>query len=775
MQRKVNIQQFQKVTADDYNNLGQFPRDSMDSLVRDAVGTNNKYVGFTVLQSSPSIVSVGNGRFYKATGEVYYNDDQGGVSIDMISHLPAVAKRIALVVVYGNTIDTDLEPRTFLVDATTRQTQGQEVATESRRQAYIDVVYGVENATPEAPSYNSNYVAVAEVTLTPSGIDTNGIAMIAANQLPSISGNAGDIDDITERLDEVGPQLDTMRSAVSSLANGLLDKADGAFVSEISAKVNALYDRIGVVNATLEVLGAAIRNLSTAKPTTSIQNYYDSALDDNIWDTAAGSWSALLQDGLRFPRSASASVQIALSNPLDPLVMVSDSIVLPAYVEKARLSVPGSPNEYALTNTTVETISVVKLSRARFVKRYRYIEGYRVLGLTYDKPGYDVEKLLFLRTGETFTTFDAYSVVEWDLRVLKGSCAYAVMRVPYFRRILNSVSWGGSVTAQTFVSPQDGYITKLDLFFTRKGSSGNVQVALCQVDAAGRPDLNNVLERATLSAADIQPDRRGTKATPIAITPTPVLKGQAYAIVLITSGPHFVSYNTGNRLSSGAFYWRYDSQWVKDSVTRDLAFSLYFAEFNSPVTEVQLAALELAGGMDSIDINADHANFDGAGLEFQIREANVWKTIGEDETTLSSKPSLVQFKAVFRGTKDVMPSLGIGTRSAVALAKPAVARTIISKAITLPSAASKIVIRDRHANWNGSYNTSTVTVLVGGSYTTVETADSVTTIIDGNDVIFEQTYDLASAQSSFKIKEVGATTDVNHCDTITQVGYVAYA
>lgn len=776
MQRTVIVQDYQQVDTEDYNNFGAFAREGIDSLVGDAVTIDKKFVGFPVVSSGPAEVTVGAGRFYRA-GQVFFNNDDGGVSIDMISNLPAVAKRIARIVVYGNTIETDVKPKTFLVDPDTMHTEGRDVSVESRRQAYIGVIYGVENATPEPPTPQSDYIGICDIVLTTSGIEDGGIEMLDENRLPSVSGNTESIEEIEQRLAEVGPELDTAKSAIAALANGLLGKADSEFVNEISAKVNSISDSVNGISSTLEVLGAAIRALSTAQPTTPLQSFYDSALDDNLFDTAHVDWNAKLQDGVRYPNAATASANITLSNALDPLVKVSDNLVVPDYISKLRLSVAGSGGEYALTNTTVETLSVKRLARARFIRRYSKIEGIHILGLTYDKPNYDSEKLLFIRSGETFATIEPYRIVEWDLKVLKGSCIIAVMRKPYFRRILSPVTWGGAVTGQTFVSPQDGYLTKLDLFFSRKGSSGDVQIAICEVDASGRPDLNSVLERETLAASAILPSKNGVTPTPINFTPVALRKGDTYAVVIITNGPHFVRYANGNRLTSGSYYWMMDGAWVKDSVSRDLAMGLYFAEFTNPVSEVQLTALELAGGIDSIDINADTATFDNTALEFQIREGNVWRTIGEDETALATKPAVAQFRAVFRGTKDVQPALGIGAaRSTVKLGRPATGRTWVTKEITLPSAATKIVIKDKHANWNNTYNAETVTVLRGASFATVETADSVTYYTDSDGSrVYERTYNLGASATSFKIKGVGTTSSGDHCDTIPQVGYVAYA
>lgn len=117
MFRKTNISPNQKVTEADFNDFGNHPREAFDAVVRDFGGfPAMRYTGLPVEQTGLSTVRVGQGRIYKADGSGYIFDHAGGETIDLLDHLPAVAKRVATIVAYGSTIDTDLQPRTFLID-----------------------------------------------------------------------------------------------------------------------------------------------------------------------------------------------------------------------------------------------------------------------------------------------------------------------------------------------------------------------------------------------------------------------------------------------------------------------------------------------------------------------------------------------------------------------------------------------------------------------------------------------------------------------------------
>ncbi|MFU8778366.1 MAG: hypothetical protein ACNA7M_11950 [Roseovarius sp.] len=79
MMRKVNIQSNQKVTTEDFNNLGNHPRETMDAIVKDVAGfPTPRYSGMAVEQLSVSTVRVSAGRFLKPDGSIYTFDFEGG-------------------------------------------------------------------------------------------------------------------------------------------------------------------------------------------------------------------------------------------------------------------------------------------------------------------------------------------------------------------------------------------------------------------------------------------------------------------------------------------------------------------------------------------------------------------------------------------------------------------------------------------------------------------------------------------------------------------------
>jgi hypothetical protein len=608
MEEMVIIGENQKVTPEDFNNFGQYPRDSLDHAVHDGISPGKGYYGFNVVASAPAEVTVGSGRFYNG-GVVFSRDDEGGFTIDMIDNLPAVAKRKALVVVWGITEETGVEPRTFLIDPETYQTQGQEVATVSRRTAQIDALYGVENATPQNPSVDANYLAVAELVLTPAGIEANSIKMLVGNKLPSGKDNADAITVINNRLSAIGPDLDTAKSNISGLAEGLRGKADRNFVTNVALEVARVKEKIGLPD---DYVAFAVNHFVTEVEV----------------DPAFSGYSAKVRDGWRFPNVASDDVAIALANALDPAVIVNDNMVLPAFTNVRRLSVTGKDGEYALADSTIETTTVKQMSRTRTVRKYfesEYFSANSEMWRAYVANG---EKEFFERAGETFAVFkvSARGGKAGDYQATRYEDV--TIEEPYFDSVLTSATYTGAQQGQTWLQGNDGYLTQIGLFFTRRASSGDVRILICETKANGSPDLERVVAQKVLLNADIVPLLDGSAETVVNFVPTPLLKGRRYTWVLISNAAHFHAIVKGNKLGSGTAWYSQDGTFIQRPIDEDLPFNLYFAEFAGSIVPVQLEALELAGGVDGIDVNADYTHYDGTALQFQVRVNGEWVTLG---------------------------------------------------------------------------------------------------------------------------------------------------
>jgi len=760
MQRKVNFTANQQVTLEDYDNLGNFPRESLDNVVKDLGGFPvGRYSGFVVEQTGQSVVRVSVGRLFASSGAIFGFDAEGGQTLDFLQHLPAVSQRIATVIVYGNTINTDVEPRTQLVDVESEDTQGVELATENRRQAYVDFVLGQENATPQAPAIQSNYIAVANVLLTPSGVAS--ITRITANEVTSIYGNSEQIADHSRRFAQVGPQIDTLKTDISGLAAALRAKADFAMVSAMSYDLARVKERVDL-------------------PDDHAAYGSDIFWTDDESDTAHPDYSARTEQGLRFPSAAEAVVALELDNPIEDRVIVNNGMALPKFSTVIRLSANGKDGEYPLTNTTVQTVQLVQRTEARTVRRYSTTETQGGSNDSWWKTAASVNGMslsqvgaIFKRNGELYevvnyyTNYDplyAYSYAAGTRqayeRVTLRKFTEETMNDYYTDRVVSTENVTGSIVAQTMLNSQDGYLVGFNWFFTRKASAGDVRYVVCEMKG-NEPDLNAVLVSNVVPPASvaIYPAKTEVRFKPIFQQ-----KGKRYAVVLMSNGAHFVATVAGNKLAQGNIQYMIDGSWIQGDPSVDMAFEAVYASFTSPIVQVSLKALELAGGIDSVKLNLDALIPDGSKLDFDVRVGSKWVPLAEAAAhvaLLSNLPSILPIRANFIGTTDVMPALGLGEdRTEVTLSRPDEDLCHISTVRTMPAPMDEATVTLLVENWDSDDHDIDVVLLTGGSYTTTVTPSAQIIQADparDNAVKVVASFTFGSPVSSFKIKITGET------------------
>ena len=168
MERRVIIDEQQKVTQEDFNRFGEFPKQTFDDIGKGLLIPDQAFWGFPVVANGTNL-NVGGGS-YITNGQVYVNDDEGGVTFDLLTRLPVATRKVVTLTVWGQEVDADTEPRTFMLDATTRATEARVTSTERLRRAELSLVSGVEGPDPQAPAIPSNTLAVADVLLDVTGV-----------------------------------------------------------------------------------------------------------------------------------------------------------------------------------------------------------------------------------------------------------------------------------------------------------------------------------------------------------------------------------------------------------------------------------------------------------------------------------------------------------------------------------------------------------------------------------------------------------------------------
>jgi hypothetical protein len=784
MERKVNIQDWQKVTVEDFNNFGLFPRSSFDHLVGDLCIPNMAYTGFTTVQTAPAVITVGSGRLYHA-GIVFYNDSEGGQSLDLLSVLPVVTRRYVGVVVWGQEIQTDTEPRTYLTDPVTRATVSRVVSTESRRWANVSTVVGAEGPDPQFPTVASNTLAVAWVLLDSSGIVS--IQMVEENRAPNISDLDARMNEMDAWRQRTASRLDTLATDIAALADRLNGTAGLKLVLRLAADVARVKEKDGLPD-NYTAWGAdhfLTDDESDCPKPGGIPGHID--------------WHAAIEEGVRFPFEQQRDSQFSLLNPLDPAVINQSNFVLPVYDQVTRLEVLGNDSEMSISQYQYQTISWELCTKTRTRIRfgtafYVCANGYwwfapsgrdwvssinsgenGVAGvggnsintdLIYDPIRNILERKSITpgQPGETFQILDVQDNPNHTIVRLVQFWVDEIVDSYYWRQIVTIEGLSGSIVSQTFLNSQGGWLTSVDLFFTRVAATGDLHVLIVECNSAGAPDYQRVIARSSLPAdlLRIQPN-----ATRIQFLPTYLAKGKRYAIVLQTAGNHFVSLVHNNKFAQGSMFTSTDGAWAMGDMTKDLPFRLQFAQFRSNRVYAQLTSLELGGGIAEIDLNYDSTRPPGTTISFEIQIAGEWMPLGHYNAgnPLIALPPLLPFRVLLVGTTDEMPGIGVAANSRSLTSRRSASFVHISTARTMPAPINTVYADFRLESWRGqTYHYFYPRLLTGAGYTVVRTPSLIQDEIDPDDpttLIRHCTWNTAAlggaSITAYKIRMEGTT------------------
>src|SRR5580765_2657005 len=127
-EKEVLFEDNMETQAKDFNDLQDHMGNSIDHIVTDAIASGNYYTGLTISKAASTQVSVAIGRLYWG-GLVYVMEDPVIIDFQSIpGAMPVTQQRQIAIVAWGSTIQDDVQPRNFVVDADTGQAQPQSVS-----------------------------------------------------------------------------------------------------------------------------------------------------------------------------------------------------------------------------------------------------------------------------------------------------------------------------------------------------------------------------------------------------------------------------------------------------------------------------------------------------------------------------------------------------------------------------------------------------------------------------------------------------------------------
>jgi hypothetical protein len=688
MQKQVLYRDRQEFQAADPNHAQDYTAQTFGDLVTDAVASDPKYAGFGVTEHTATEVTVAAGRYYNG-GVIYVAESETNKSL--FSVLPVATKKIVAITVWGDTVDTDVEPRDFLVDLTSGETEPQAVAMTRHQQAVVDYVAGLESASPQPPTVAGAQTTVALVTLNTTGIES--IEMQTDNRLPQSQRVDLRLKTVEGWKDQAEPRITSISSDLAALAE----------------RTAGLADREAIINVASDL--ANLRQ-ELSLPDSVINWDTDHFLDDEKSDDTGAGYTCITDAGLR-PGHAGASVApFDLLSPSDPAVSRSAAdLVLPLHTHERRLQTIGFAGSVPINQYPAYAWTWYPYRWYGWRWHWGWAWPYNTYYWNTIYGGYYARvRPVNYRTGRVLVQYFDPIRRYWRY---KYTYIYELGSTP--------ASQTGSMLAQTFLNANAMWLTRVGLHFTSVQAGHDITVMICECDA-GKPDLTKVVTTTTLAADDAAADY-GTE-TQVELEPSFLEAGQRYAVVLVSAGAHSLAVVSGAQYTQGTLFFGTDGEYLAGDLTKDLMFSLYGAKFTQTRTEVSLNAVELAGGMTDIDLEVEQHVPEGTELTWEVQINGVWRDLSASGANLSAaSPSLLPMRAVFTNTTDMAPAFRANTTGLQA-SRPGTSLVHWSAERTLDSASDNIEVRLLIDGYDSDEHTITVTLEDGG---TTYTADSVTT------------------------------------------------
>lgn len=343
MQREVIFRERQELPSADLNNIEIFAREDFDTLVADAVGPGLYFTGFDATQTNIWELTVAAGRRY-ADGKIFRRSSQ--TVFDLFASRPLSQKKIVALVSWGQTLETDVQPRDFLIDVEAGTTEPQSVAMQRLRSAELQTIAGAEGVQPQKPNIPADNVVIAYVTLGTGGIET--IAVQDANRLPQIARNLIEIIELIRWRAEAGTSIDRLKTDLFTIQSAL-----GEFITK-----RLFGDLQAQVDATRQIADKALALASAPEFQLEFTEYFLNALYS---DPASPGYSARIEQGLQFPRVDTAQAGgLQLLNPNDDKVKIVDGLMTPRMTAKTAISTAqGFSGDVALQaySTVAQTIT----------------------------------------------------------------------------------------------------------------------------------------------------------------------------------------------------------------------------------------------------------------------------------------------------------------------------------------------------------------------------------------------------------------------------------
>lgn len=741
MSKVVQFSEAEVAEPADFDKISQFAQDADDQIVGGAIGYPHHWAAFTISETSGAELSVNPGRLF--AGEIVYAAD-AAIPVNLQVHLPLVLgdQRWVALLVRGK-VNTITDSRLVEVDADTEETVLQAVPKTVSRDVEIVIQQGNPSPTPLKPAVAADQCCLAYVLLKTTGIDTIEPGELwRAKTLYEVEGR---VTSIEVTLASALQSISTIKTDIANIAARLGDIPRPELMRQLQRD-------------------AAMTRRKIDLPPEARAYWYDNGLLQDQWDKAHADWLARVKEGVRFSYAAERDAQLGLVDESAASIKIAARrLLLPDWTETPRIVVApdgagGSKNISQLVHTVTNAVRrEIARSAVDYGPTMNVCENnseWSFIGSTY--PGQ-----MFTKNGETFINDGLLVTNEY---AGLGHRAYNIRQVyvrewkdVYWDYVTETYGVNGSVYGQSFLNSQPCIVTSIDLNFTRVGSDGDVHLFLCEASSDGAPQFDKVIETATLTQPQL-----ALGWVKFSIRPTLLEAGKRYAWFTVTTGNHALAQVSGNKFAQGTQFYSGDGAFAAGDPEVDFVMRINVAQFRATRVEVEFQPVTLTDGMTEFGLLYSGWTPGGTGIVWMIKPsgADAWSAIeGAADDTLTGLPALVQLKAVFVGTTDLMPAIVLDAFARVMSRRHRGDMRAVSKDIVFGLTSSSIVVETRVDNFDPVTNTFANKLLVGGS---VISPSATTVVIDfakPSRRTYTSTFTLGAPAASARVRPEATTSN----------------
>ena len=658
-----------------------------------------------------------------------------------------------------------MQPRDFLIDADTGQSQPQSVAIDTIRNLNLDVVPGVEAPSPVTPTINATQLLIANVLCSPTGIVS--IAQATVNQIDSVEDLSNRVASLESFASTISGQVATLATALSALAAQLKNFVTIAQYSQLVTLVHEIWVLIHTPSITYAWMGT--------------DNFLDSSQSSIAGTNIDGLYNCSINEGLRFAgTNASSTGVLTLLNPNDPNALVgADGWLLPtpsgarARLDCSFTNLPWIPDAILQYTYWSFTIQVLHKARHRHRCGAPYLPNPNAQVWWYQAQLDPCIHILSFPT-ESWEIQQWNEIAEhcqeddfnWPQHEFERNLYFwrDYTDQPYWAKVVDTYPQTGNHVCQTFLNPQDGWLTSVTVYMhTNLASPLTIMISGCSEN--GTPDqVNQTLSFNTLTGPVVADcfdspvfvgdlsvytgsEKVGYKTVDIyenvpqyiypcriPIPPVFLQAGMRYGLHILTANPHIVSISNDFScfaVHQGA-YWVSGSsglyKWNSTTNPKSLRFTLWYATWGQwqgqtnpsggdiSVT-VQMNSLQLSGGIGGVDILADLIEPAVTKVNYEVQIGGIWYPFTDDPNnpSFSTNPTLVPLEVQFVGTTDLMPGLSLTNNQVTVTGNQQTAFHHISAAFVPAANISHIQLVLRLVGYNPTYHTFAATINVAGT------------------------------------------------------------